>query len=305
MMKNQALDSRTERRSHRLLVRAGKEEGSKKPGISFGDRLLDYIEGGPKLRRWYGAAELMPRDGALPEEQGAGGGGEGREEEEDEEEGVPADAVLVTDGDSETGQMMVLSLILKRRRIRTLVKDAEAAAIGFGPYVEPIAGSVTDAAAVRRALKGVGTVIVTDRAGLVPELSQGRKVQHLILLSQVGVSKPPASPFAALLGAAARESASKDEAAVAAAGIPHTIIRTGRLKDEPSGTGVLFGQGDELRGSLAREDAAAVCLAALETGPPTGDPARIFEVVNSPEGATDDSQFLDQILGFTPAAIAE
>lgn len=32
--------------------------------------------------------------------------------------------------------MVVLSLILKRRRIRALVKDVLAAADGFGPYVE-------------------------------------------------------------------------------------------------------------------------------------------------------------------------
>lgn len=33
-------------------------------------------------------------------------------------------------------QMVVLSLILKRRRVRALVKDALLATSGFGPYVE-------------------------------------------------------------------------------------------------------------------------------------------------------------------------
>uniref|UniRef100_A0A0E0D229 Uncharacterized protein n=1 Tax=Oryza meridionalis TaxID=40149 RepID=A0A0E0D229_9ORYZ len=64
-----------------------------KDEASFTDRILDYIEGGPKLRRWYGAPDLLPKDGSAEDEEDA---------PSDIEE--PRDAVLVTNGDSEIGQ---------------------------------------------------------------------------------------------------------------------------------------------------------------------------------------------------------
>ena len=51
-------------------------------------------------------------------------------------EEVVRDAILVTDADSDTGQLVVLSAILQRLRVRALVKDAKAATAAFGPYVE-------------------------------------------------------------------------------------------------------------------------------------------------------------------------
>ena len=69
---------------------------------------------GPKLRKWYGEGERIPRDG--------GGMPEGPEEEnllEDEEAG---DAVLVTDADSPMGELIVLQLILARY-IFSMTKD--------------------------------------------------------------------------------------------------------------------------------------------------------------------------------------
>ena len=52
------------------------------------------------------------------------------------EEDAVRDAILVTDADSDTGQLVVLSAILQRLRVRALVKDAKAATAAFGPYVE-------------------------------------------------------------------------------------------------------------------------------------------------------------------------
>lgn len=67
--------------------------------LSFGERLLDYIEGGPKLRKWYGAPDQLPRDGLV-------GNKEDRYQEPEQETVLEVrDAVLVTDGDSKTGQV--------------------------------------------------------------------------------------------------------------------------------------------------------------------------------------------------------
>lgn len=57
---------------------------------------------GPKLRKWYGEGERRPRDGQDPDP-----------EDEEEPQG-PADAILVTDGDSPTGELVILQLILAR-----------------------------------------------------------------------------------------------------------------------------------------------------------------------------------------------
>ncbi|KAJ7003222.1 hypothetical protein NC653_008459 [Populus alba x Populus x berolinensis] len=98
---------------------------SAKKKISFVDQILDYIEGGPKLRKWYGAPDLLPKDGSDAED----------EDELPEENGV-RDAVLVTDGDSEIGQMIILTLIVKKARVKALVKDKRTAMEAFGAYVE-------------------------------------------------------------------------------------------------------------------------------------------------------------------------
>lgn len=98
----------------------------------------------------------------------------------------PKDAVLVTDADSPTGQLVVLSLILARKRVRALVRDAKEAKASFGPYVEPIVGEVKDRESVEKAMgEGVRAVIVTTRVGSVVDVARRAGVEHIVLLSQV------------------------------------------------------------------------------------------------------------------------
>ncbi|KAI0516268.1 hypothetical protein KFK09_008940 [Dendrobium nobile] len=66
---------------------------SKKKESGFTDRILDYIEGGPKLRKWYRASDILPKE-VGPED----------EDSESLEMGEVRDAVLVTNGESEIGQ---------------------------------------------------------------------------------------------------------------------------------------------------------------------------------------------------------
>ncbi|XP_020599146.1 uncharacterized protein LOC110038601 isoform X8 [Phalaenopsis equestris] len=73
---------------------------SKKKETSFTDRILDYIEGGPKLRKWYGASNILPKDGGLKEEN-----------DESYEIEEARDAVLVTNGESEIGQDGFFSVV--------------------------------------------------------------------------------------------------------------------------------------------------------------------------------------------------
>lgn len=79
---------------------------------------------------------------------------------------------------------MILSLIVKRARIKALVKDMKAAVSAFGSYIEPIAGDITDKTSVKKALKGVRVIICTEKMGMLAEAENLNGIEHIILLSQ-------------------------------------------------------------------------------------------------------------------------
>ncbi|XP_042499297.1 uncharacterized protein LOC122077421 isoform X2 [Macadamia integrifolia] len=231
---------------------------SSKRKISFMDQILDYIEGGPKLRKWYGAPDQLPKDGALINE-----GDEYPEEEE------MRDAVLVTDGDSEMGQMIILSLIIKRTRVKALVKDKRAAAEAFGAYVESIAGDASDGSILKKALRGVRAIICPNE-GFFSDKESLKGLQHIVLLSQLDAYRGSSGVLALMTGNK-RKLAEKDESLVIASGIPYTIIRAGLLENTPGGNkGFCFKEGSAAQGRLSKEDAAFICVEALDTVPQRG-----------------------------------
>lgn len=126
------------------------------------------------MRKWYGAPELLPKDGL------AAGDEDDTEVEEDR------NAVLVSDGDSEIGQMVILTLIVKRMRVKALVKDKRAAMEAFGNYVESIAGDTNDIAFLKKSLRGVRTIICTNE-GFLSKVDSLRGVEHIVYLSQIAV----------------------------------------------------------------------------------------------------------------------
>ncbi|KAL6285407.1 hypothetical protein ACE6H2_009797 [Prunus campanulata] len=252
-----------------------------KKKVSFTDQILDYIEGGPKLRKWYGAPELLPKDGTNVEE-----------DDEFPEGEETRDAVLVTDGDSEMGQMVILSLIVKRARIKALVKDKRAALEAFGTYVESVAGDSRDKPFLRRALRGVCTVICPNE-GFLSTVGSLKGVKHVILLSQLSVYKG-ANGIQALLKNNARKLAEQDESTLVASGIPYTVIRAGSLQNSPGGTqGFSFEQGSSAKGILSKEDAAFICVEAVDAVPEKGF---IFEVVNGGEKVSDWKECLNRLM---------
>ncbi|XP_019425453.1 PREDICTED: uncharacterized protein LOC109334252 [Lupinus angustifolius] len=244
-----------------------------KKKLSFVDQILDYIEGGPKLRKWYGAPDILPKDSTISED-----------DEDDYLEGEVRDAVLVTDGDSEMGQMVILSLIVKRTRVKALVKDKRVALEAFGSYVESMAGDTSDNRFLKKALRGVRTIICPNEGFLSSFVGSLQGIQHVIFLSQLSVYSDR-SGIQSLLKSNAKKLAEQDESALKASGIPYTIIRTGVLKDTPGGKqGFTFDEGCAASGSLSKEDAAFVCVAALECVPQTGF---IFEVANGENKVSD------------------
>ncbi|BBN20321.1 hypothetical protein MPTK1_8g18210 [Marchantia polymorpha subsp. ruderalis] len=262
-----------------LVVNAEKKKSGGGGGFSFGDQLLDYIEGGPKLRKWYGAPEQMPRSESQDEEE------DEAEEEEEPEEDTVRDVVLVTDADSET----VLELILKRLRVRALVKDIKSATVGFGAYVEPVEGDVNDRAILKSSLRGVRAIICPTKVGGLADRELVKGVEHIVLLSKLTVNRNQAG-LGSLFGALGRRDAEENEAAISSLGVPYTIVRAGALKDEPGGQlGFSYGQGGSVQGTISRQDAAYVCAEALDAPP---ENALVFEVVNGAEDVEDWSAVL-------------
>ncbi|KAG2551355.1 hypothetical protein PVAP13_9KG249801 [Panicum virgatum] len=273
-------------RGRQALLAVARARG--KDEASFTDRILDYIEGGPKLRRWYGAPDLLPKDGGAEDEEA--------ESPVDIEE--PRDAVLVTDGDSEIGQMVILALILKRARVKALVKDKRSTEEAFGTYVECMVGDIEDKSFTKKALRGVRAVISPVDDGFFSEPIDLKGVEHIVLLSQVynallAVYRNSGG-LQAIMNSKLKKLAERDEEVVLASGIPSTIIRTGSLQSTPGGErGFDFTEGVAAKGRISKEDAATICVEALDGIP---QKTLIFEVANGNEKVADwKAWFAEQI----------
>ncbi|KAK7294401.1 hypothetical protein RJT34_17290 [Clitoria ternatea] len=252
-----------------------------KKKLSFMDQILDYIEGGPKLRKWYGAPDILEKDSTSIEDDGDG-------YPEDE----VRDAVLVTDGDSEIGQMVILSLIVKKTRVKALVKNKRVALEAFGSYVESLAGDRSDNRFLKKALRGVRTIICPNE-GFLSSVGSLQGVQHVILLSQLSVYSGK-SGFQSMMKNNVKKLAEQDESVLKSSGIPYTIIRTGALQDTPGGKqGFTFDKGVADSGSISKEDAAFVCVAALDCVPQNGF---IFEVANGDKRVSDWKECLATLM---------
>lgn len=251
----------------------------------LGDELLDFLQAGKKMRKWYGAGDMRSPRGPLPEP------GKNDEEEEEEEEGE-GDAILVTDIEGAVGEQVLLQLILARATIRVLVKDVAAAKLAFGPYVTPIPGDVSSGPALRKALKGAGSVVAVGKLGALPQLLKTSGVSHAVLLSTVGSSAQGGLLGSLFQGADAAVLADeRREAAIKASGVPFSIVRSEAIKQIPGGqAGIALQQqqqheqqgGSATRGNpISCEDLAAVLVATLRRPPTTG---RVFKVMSTGPG---------------------
>ncbi|KAK9101492.1 hypothetical protein Scep_024922 [Stephania cephalantha] len=194
------------------------------------------------------------------------------------------DMVLVTDGDSEIGQMVILSLIVKRAKVKAIVKDKRAAIDAFGTYVQAMAGDAGDQSFVKKALRGVRAMICPSNEGFLSNVGSFKGIEHIILLSQLSAYRG-SSGIQALMKSNSSKLAEKDESTVMASGIPYTIIRAGMLQDGPGGKqGFSFKEGGAAKGRLSKEDAASICVEALDAVPQKG---LVFEVVNGGENVSD------------------
>ncbi|OQU92406.1 hypothetical protein SORBI_3001G340600 [Sorghum bicolor] len=163
-------------------------------------------------------------------------------------------------------KMVILALILKRARTKALVKDKRTTEEAFGTYVED---------------------------GFFSEPTDLKGVQHIVLLSQLAVYRNSGG-LQAIMNSKLKKLAERDEEVVLASGIPCTIIRTGSLQSTPGGErGFDFTEGIATKGRISKEDAATICVEALDSIPRK---TLIFEVANGDEKVRDwNAWFAEQI----------
>ncbi|MBD0335110.1 MAG: SDR family oxidoreductase [Cyanobacteria bacterium Co-bin13] len=117
-------------------------------------------------------------------------------------------------------------------------------------------------------------------------------LRRFVFVSSVGIQRQKQFPFSALNAFGVLEAKQQGEQSIQQSGLPHTIIRPGRLIDGPYTSydlntllqaktqgkrGVVIGQGDTLAGDASRIDVAAACVACLQS--PAAE-NQIFELVN-------------------------
>ena len=116
---------------------------AKKKGLF--DEMLDVMEGGPKLRKWYGQdssvgapdeeRSVQPSDASRDDEDARKAPVPTRTEVETAWDSQPRRATLVTDADTALGEAIIMQLIVAKQPVVAMGLTPEAASMRFGPYV--------------------------------------------------------------------------------------------------------------------------------------------------------------------------
>lgn len=242
------------------------------------DGVIDMLEGGRKLRRWYGSDSSVgdgtraddpvddPIDDAASEE-----------DDRDVELDTPKTSILVTDavGGGGVGESVVMRLVLAKASV-VAACDGDRIALAetrFGPYVN-VASNEWSAGA---RLNGVRAVVVTG--ALDDEFLDAcvrRGVKHLVLVSS---AKSASGGLFADADVRVRGDRGR-EARALASGLAVTVVRPCAVRREPGGEReIVLGQGDDMSGDISVEDLAETCARAL-TRPPKPGQTLAFEVRN-------------------------
>lgn len=191
--------------------------------------------------------------------------------------------VLVAGATGGTGSLVVAELQQQGYPVRAFVRNTAKAVERLGEDVEAVAGDLKDPASIAAALDGVAVVINAAGAGAgggegntpekvdfegarnLAEAAAEAGVGHYVLVSSRGVTDE--NHYLNQMFDNVLTWKLRGEEAVAACGVPYTIVRPGGLSDDPGGSQkIVFEQGDRRSQgiSITRADVARVCVAALQ-----------------------------------------
>jgi uncharacterized protein YbjT (DUF2867 family) len=186
--------------------------------------------------------------------------------------------VVIAGGHGQIARRLASLLTARGDTVRGLIRNPGHAAAVHATGADPVVCDLeaASAGALAEAIEGTEAVVFAagagpgsgtarkltmDRDGAIKLLDAARAVgaQRYVIISSVGAEAPPAGdePFAVYLQAKAEA-----DAAVAASDRAWTIVRPGRLTDEP-GNGRVRLQAEPFRGEVPRDDVAAVLAAVL------------------------------------------
>ena len=190
--------------------------------------------------------------------------------------------VLVVGATGGTGSLVVAELMKQGYPVRAFVRSTAKAVERLGTDVEAVVGDLKDPASIAPALDGVGAVINTASASAsggpensaekvdfegarnLAEAALAAGVGQYVLVSSRGVTDDDHylnRMFNNILIWKRR-----GEEAVAASGVPYTIVRPGGLSDDAGrNQTIIFEQGDARTENIwiTRADVARVCVSAL------------------------------------------
>ena len=190
--------------------------------------------------------------------------------------------VLVAGATGKTGALVVAQLQAKGYPVRAFVRDTAKAAERLGADVEAVVGDLKDPASIAAALDGVGAVI--NAAGASAGGGPGNTAENVDFEGARNLAEAALAAGAGQYVLVSSRGVTDDdhylnrmfnniliwkrrgEEAVAASGIPYTIVRPGGLSDDPGGNQtIIFEQGDTRSEGIwiTRADVARVCVAAL------------------------------------------
>jgi uncharacterized protein YbjT (DUF2867 family) len=166
--------------------------------------------------------------------------------------------------------------------IRDPVQAEDLRAVGADPVVCDLESAPVDELAPH--LEGADAVVFAAGAGpgsgagrketvdrgaavLLADAAERARVRRYLMISAMGADREPPPGTDPVFAAYLRAKGAADAYLASRAGLDWTILRPGRLTDEP-GTGLVRLAVRTGRGAVPRDDVAAVLLALLDT--PTG-----------------------------------
>jgi nucleoside-diphosphate-sugar epimerase len=187
--------------------------------------------------------------------------------------------VAIAGGHGQIARRLASLLAARGDSVRGLIRNPNHAAAVHASGAEPVPCDLEHdgVTVIAEAIEGTDAVVFAagagpgsgtarkltmDRDGAIKLLDAARAVgtRRYVIISSIGAENPPGGddPFSVYLQAKAAA-----DAAVAASDRDWTIVRPGRLTDEP-GAGRVRLQIDPFRGEVARDDVAAVLAAVLQ-----------------------------------------
>jgi uncharacterized protein YbjT (DUF2867 family) len=191
--------------------------------------------------------------------------------------------VVVAGGHGKVGQRLLRRLADRGDRARGLIRNPDHAGDLEELGAEPVLCDLEELDDVTRCAEGADAVVfaagagpgsgperkkTVDLGGAVKLIDAARRagISRYVIVSSIGADDPGQGPEQMRPYLEAKAEADRH---VQESGLDYTVVRPGRLTDEP-GTGLVAASPVGARGEISRDDVAAALVAVLDTDATVG-----------------------------------